>query len=67
MRFRFDNLRLNPALLLLLLAMGSTANGRSATKKVSTIFADFSERSGLLFIAKDQGFFAEQASWRGRP
>ena len=66
MRFRFDNSRLNPALLLLLLAMGSTANGRTATKKVSTIFADFSECSGLLFVAKDQGFLLSRLSWRGR-
>jgi NitT/TauT family transport system substrate-binding protein len=44
----------------LLTAMSSTAMAASsATKKVSIIFADFSERSGLLFVAKDQGFFAD--------
>jgi hypothetical protein len=43
-----------------LLAIGSTAMAASAAKKVSIIFADFSERSGLLFFAKDQGFFAGQ-------
>ena len=29
-------------------------------KKIVLTFADFSERSGALFIAQDQGFFAEQ-------
>jgi ABC-type nitrate/sulfonate/bicarbonate transport system substrate-binding protein len=60
MRFRFHNSILTATLLLLLLlAMGSMAMAATATKKVSIIFADFSERSGLLFVAKDQGFFAE--------
>src|SRR5918995_3398862 len=61
MPFRFYNFSLPITLgLSLLLAMGSTAIASSAAKKVSIIFADFSERSGLLFVAKDQGFFAEQ-------
>jgi ABC-type nitrate/sulfonate/bicarbonate transport system substrate-binding protein len=61
MLFRFHNSRATATLLLsLLLAIGSTAMAASATKKVSIIFADFSERSGLLFVAKDQGFFAGQ-------
>ncbi len=60
MPFRFHNSRLGATLLLLLvLAVGSTAMAASAAKNVSIIFADFSERSGLLFVAKDQGFFAE--------
>ena len=29
-------------------------------KKVTIIFADFSERAGLVFVAKDQHFFEEQ-------
>jgi ABC-type nitrate/sulfonate/bicarbonate transport system substrate-binding protein len=29
-------------------------------KKITLVFADFSERSGFLFVAKDQGFFEEQ-------
>jgi hypothetical protein len=41
--------------------MGSTATAATGTKKVSIIFADFSERSGFLFVAKDQSFFAEVA------
>jgi ABC-type nitrate/sulfonate/bicarbonate transport system substrate-binding protein len=60
MPIRFHNSRLGATLLLLLvLAVGSTAMAASAAKKISIIFADFSERSGLLFVAKDQGFFAE--------
>jgi ABC-type nitrate/sulfonate/bicarbonate transport system substrate-binding protein len=61
MLFRFHNSRATATLLAsLLLAIASTAMAASATKKVSIIFADFSERSGLLFVAKDQGFFAGQ-------
>lgn len=57
----FHNSRLAATLLLsLVLALGSTAMAASTPAKVSIIFADFSERSGLLFVAKDQGFFAEQ-------
>jgi ABC-type nitrate/sulfonate/bicarbonate transport system substrate-binding protein len=60
MPFRFHNSKLAATLLLsLVLAFGSTSMAASAAKKVSIIFADFSERSGLLFVAKDQGFFAE--------
>jgi ABC-type nitrate/sulfonate/bicarbonate transport system substrate-binding protein len=60
MLFRFHYSRLTATLLLsLVLALDSTAMAASAAKKVSIIFADFSERSGLLFVAKDQGFFAE--------
>ena len=32
----------------------------AANKKVTIIFADFSERAGLVFVAKDQRFFDEQ-------
>jgi len=30
------------------------------SRKVTLVFADFSERAGLLFVAKDQRFFEEQ-------
>src|SRR6185369_5506802 len=32
----------------------------AANKKMTLVFADFSERSGLLFVAKDQHFFEDQ-------
>ena len=38
----------------------SFANAATPTKKVTLVFADFSERAGLLFVAKDQRFFEEQ-------
>ena len=38
----------------------SPANAATPTKKVTLVFADFSERAGLLFVAKDQRFFEEQ-------
>lgn len=44
----------------IVLALTSTALAASANKKVSIIFADFSERTGLFFVAKDQRFFEEQ-------
>lgn len=47
-------------LLSILVAVPSTALAASASKKIGIIFADFSERSGLLFVAKDQRFFEEQ-------
>jgi ABC-type nitrate/sulfonate/bicarbonate transport system substrate-binding protein len=60
MLFGFPNSRATATLLLSLLpVIGSTAMAAGATKEISIIFADFSERSGLLFVAKDQGFFAE--------
>jgi NitT/TauT family transport system substrate-binding protein len=36
------------------------ATAAAASKKITLVFADFSERAGLLFVAKDQGFFEEQ-------
>jgi ABC-type nitrate/sulfonate/bicarbonate transport system substrate-binding protein len=44
------------------LAILSTPPSLAATanKRVALIFADFSERSGFLFVAKDQRFFEEQ-------
>jgi NitT/TauT family transport system substrate-binding protein len=38
----------------------SFANAAVPTKKVTLVFADFSERAGLFFVAKDQRFFEEQ-------
>ncbi len=53
--FRFHNSRVTAALLLsLLLPIGSTAMAASATKKVSIIFADFSERSGPVAISANE-------------
>ncbi|HEX2229666.1 MAG TPA: ABC transporter substrate-binding protein [Candidatus Binatia bacterium] len=37
-----------------------TASAAAPTEKATLIFADFSERAGLLFVAKDQHFFEEQ-------
>lgn len=36
------------------------ASAATPTRKVTLVFADFSERAGLLFVAKDQRFFEEQ-------
>ncbi len=36
------------------------ASGAVPNKRIALVFADFSERSGLLFVAKDQHFFEEQ-------
>ena len=36
------------------------ATAAGASKKLSLVFADFSERAGLLFVAKDQHFFEDQ-------
>jgi NitT/TauT family transport system substrate-binding protein len=38
----------------------SFAEAATPAKKVTLVFADFSERAGLLFVAKDQRFFEEQ-------
>ncbi|HEX9144868.1 MAG TPA: ABC transporter substrate-binding protein, partial [Candidatus Binatia bacterium] len=45
-----------------LLAILLTPPSMAATpnKRVALVFADFSERSGFLFVAKDQRFFEEQ-------
>jgi ABC-type nitrate/sulfonate/bicarbonate transport system substrate-binding protein len=43
-----------------ILSLASTATAATANKKQSLVFADFSERAGLLFVAKDQHFFEEQ-------
>jgi ABC-type nitrate/sulfonate/bicarbonate transport system substrate-binding protein len=40
--------------------LGFAAAAASPGKRLSLVFADFSERAGLLFVAKDQHFFEEQ-------
>ncbi|MGH7888906.1 MAG: ABC transporter substrate-binding protein [Candidatus Binatia bacterium] len=48
------------AALLVGLSLLSSANAATPAKKVTLVFADFSERAGLFFVAKDQHFFEEQ-------
>ena len=36
------------------------AHAATPTRKATLVFADFSERAGLFFVAKDQRFFEEQ-------
>src|SRR6266513_4844595 len=40
--------------------LGVAAPAATPNRKLSLVFADFSERAGLLFVAKDQHFFEEQ-------
>ncbi|MGH8679548.1 MAG: ABC transporter substrate-binding protein, partial [Burkholderiales bacterium] len=44
----------------LICALGSAASAATPTRKVRILFADFSERMGLFFVAKDQRYFEEQ-------
>jgi ABC-type nitrate/sulfonate/bicarbonate transport system substrate-binding protein len=46
--------------LALVLIATSIASAATASRKITLVFADFSERAGLLFVAKDQRFFEEQ-------
>lgn len=46
--------------LVTILSLASVAAAATANKKLSLVFADFSERAALLFVAKDQHFFEEQ-------
>ena len=41
-------------------SLGFAALAATPNRKLSLVFADFSERAGLLFVAKDQHFFEEQ-------
>src|SRR3977135_4096551 len=41
-------------------SLGFAATAATPNRKLSLGFADFSERAGLLFVAKDQHFFEEQ-------
>jgi ABC-type nitrate/sulfonate/bicarbonate transport system substrate-binding protein len=40
-------------------SLGTIATAATPTKRVRILFADFSERMGLFFVAKDQHFFEE--------
>ena len=44
----------------LLLSINAAVHAAAANKKIVVIFADFSERMGLFFVAKDQRLFEEQ-------
>jgi NitT/TauT family transport system substrate-binding protein len=46
--------------LVTILSLVSAATAATPSKKLTLVFADFSERAGLLFVAKDQHFFEEQ-------
>ena len=46
--------------LLLLFTFVSAPSAATSPRKVRILFADFSERMGLFFVAKDQRFFEEQ-------
>jgi NitT/TauT family transport system substrate-binding protein len=48
------------AALVVALAAPSFAGAAAPPRKVRILFADFSERMGLFFVAKDQRFFEEQ-------
>ncbi len=41
-------------------SLGFAVTAATPTRKLSLVFADFSERAGLLFVAQDQHFFEEQ-------
>jgi ABC-type nitrate/sulfonate/bicarbonate transport system substrate-binding protein len=43
-----------------LLSINAPVHAAAANKKIVVIFADFSERMGLFFVAKDQRLFDEQ-------
>src|SRR5258705_14025496 len=46
--------------LVIIHSLGFAATAATPNRKLSLVFADFSERAGLLFVAKDQHFFEEQ-------
>jgi ABC-type nitrate/sulfonate/bicarbonate transport system substrate-binding protein len=46
--------------LAVVISISSMALAAAPNKKVVIIFADFSERAGVFFVAKDQRFFEEQ-------
>ena len=47
---------------ILVVAIVTASNALAAApgKKIAILFADFSERAGIVFVAKDQHFFEEQ-------
>ena len=46
--------------LVTVLWLASAVSAATPSRKLTLVFADFSERAGLLFVAKDQHFFEEQ-------
>src|SRR5262250_1749653 len=44
----------------IILSIVAALNAATAEKRVAIVSADFSERAGLFFVAKDQRFFEEQ-------
>src|SRR4029453_2508136 len=43
-----------------IILLASAVTAATPNRKLTLVFADFSERAGLLFVAKDQHFFEEQ-------
>ncbi len=41
-------------------AMAANTVAATPNKNIAILFADFSERAGIAFVAKDQHFFEEQ-------
>jgi ABC-type nitrate/sulfonate/bicarbonate transport system substrate-binding protein len=56
----FPRARSLPVVIAIIFALASVAGAAVPSKKLSLVFADFSERAGLLFVAKDQHFFEDQ-------
>lgn len=52
--------RLALVVLIMNLLLVSQTQGAAPNKRVRILYADFSERMGLFFVAKDQKFFEEQ-------
>jgi len=46
--------------LVIIHSLGFAVTAATPNRKLSMVFADFSERAGLLFVAKDHHFFEEQ-------
>jgi ABC-type nitrate/sulfonate/bicarbonate transport system substrate-binding protein len=46
--------------LTIILCLGTVASAATPAQRVRILFADFSERMGLFFVARDQHFFEEQ-------
>ena len=52
--------KVSSSILLGALVTASSAHAATPDKKIAIMFADFSERAGTVFVAKDQHFFDEQ-------
>lgn len=48
------------SVLVVAIVTASSALAATPNKKLAILFADFSERAGIVFVAKDQHFFEEQ-------